>query len=214
MSTNAQHTTELLAIAKQGTRAAEGASRKIRSKEEIEAERALIIAVQDGDKTAFETLVRSYEKKVFWIAYNLLNNVEDAKDVAQDAFLRVFKAVHRFDLKFNFYTWLYRIVVNLAIDRLRKRGKQGTVSIEEFPTDPETESGPEEELRNSERGRKILEVLDSMPQKYRLLIVLRDVQQMGCEEISKIIGCTNATTRWRLHKAREIFKAKWSRITV
>jgi RNA polymerase sigma-70 factor (ECF subfamily) len=188
--------------------------RTVRSAQEMAAERSLIVCVQKGDMDAFEQLVKNYEKRVFWIAFNLLSNVEDAKDVAQDAFLRVFNAIERFDTKFNFYTWLYRIVVNLSIDKLRKRGKQNAVSIEEFTADPEADGGPEHQVRNIEMGDKIREVLDSMPDKYRAVILLRDVEQLSCGEISRIINCTNATTRWRLHKAREIFKAKWSRVDV
>lgn len=183
-----------------------------RSPEELQKESLLIQAAQKGDRAAFEELVVAYEKKVFWIAFNLVNHVEDARDIAQDAFLRVFKALDRFDPKFNFYTWLYRIVVNLAIDRLRKRGKQGVVSIDEFTSDPAIEDQTDRPMMNSELGKKINLILDSMPEKYRTIILLRDVSELSCEEIAKIIKCTNATTRWRLHRAREIFKEKWERL--
>ncbi|MCA9323194.1 MAG: sigma-70 family RNA polymerase sigma factor [Planctomycetes bacterium] len=192
----------------------ESEARRVRSPEEIAYERDLIQRSQAGDRDAFEEIVRTYEKKVFWIAYNLVGHVEDARDIAQDSFLRVHKALGRFDLRFNFYTWLYRIVVNLSIDRLRKRGKQNSVSIEEFPTDPATDYDAEAALRNTELGDQIRQVLDDMPDKYRAVILLRDVEQLGCEEISEIIGCTNATTRWRLHKAREMFREKWGRVDV
>ncbi len=189
-------------------------ARRQRSREEIEAERQLIRRVQAGDQDAFEELVKAYEKRIFWVAYNFVGHVEDARDIAQEAFLRVYKAIDRFDLRFNFYTWLYRIVMNLSIDRLRKRGKRNMVSIEEFPSDPETDADPERHYRQTEMGEKIREVLESMPEKYRTVIILRDVEQLSGEEISEIIGCTNATTRWRLHKAREIFREKWSRVEV
>jgi RNA polymerase sigma-70 factor, ECF subfamily len=185
-----------------------------RSPEEIEAERNLIRAIQGGDMEAFETLVKAYEQKVFWVAYGLVGNAEDARDISQECFLRVYKAIDRFDLRYNFYTWLYRIVVNLSIDRLRKNGKRNAVSIEEFPTDPSHSATPEIALQNTEMGRKILEILDELPEKYRTMIVLRDIEEMGCEEIAKIIGCTNATTRWRLHRAREMFKERWARVEV
>lgn len=190
----------------------EALTRSSRSPEELAAERELVARMQTGDTAAFEVLVKHYEKKVFWIAYNLVNHVEDAKDITQDSFLRVFKAIDRFDLRFNFYTWLYRIVVNLSIDRLRKRGKSNVVSIEEFPTDPEVFDSPDRDIANSELRRKIQTVLQSMPEKYRMVILLRDVHDLSCEDISKIIHCTNATTRWRLHKAREIFRARWEKV--
>ncbi len=189
--------------------------RRVRSPEEIRLEKERIVAAQGGDMKAFESLVTEYEKRVFWVAFNLVNNVEDAKDISQDAFLRVFKAIGRFDLKYNFYTWLYRIVVNLAIDSLRKKGKQGKVSLEEFPADPvETSKGPEDQLCSIELGERITAVLESMPEKYKTVILLRDVHELSCEVIAEIIDCTNATTRWRLHKAREIFREKWERVEV
>ncbi|MFT7618306.1 MAG: RNA polymerase sigma-70 factor (ECF subfamily) [Planctomycetota bacterium] len=189
--------------------------RRVRSPEEIRLEKELITNAQAGDMAAFESLVKQYEKRVFWVAFNLVNNVEDAKDIAQDAFLRVFKAIDRFDLKYNFYTWLYRIVVNLSIDWLRKKGKQSKVSLEDFPADPvETSKGPEELMRSLELGEEITSVLESMPDKYKTVILLRDVHELSCEEIAEVIDCTNATTRWRLHKAREIFREKWERVEV
>lgn len=191
-----------------------GMRRRVRSKEEIERERETIRKIQAGDTDAYAEIVRAYEKKVFWIAFNYVNHHEEAMDITQESFLRVFKAINRFDLRYNFYTWLYRIVVNLAIDRLRKRGKRNDVSIEEFPTDPAVEADAETVFRNREVGQKIRDVLDSMPEKYRTVILLRDVNGMSCADIGKIIECTNATTRWRLHKAREMFKEKWERIVV
>ncbi|MCB9833708.1 MAG: sigma-70 family RNA polymerase sigma factor [Planctomycetes bacterium] len=184
--------------------------RRQRSPEEIAREKEQIQAFQAGDMAAFEELVKAYEKRIYWVAYNLVGNPEDARDVAQDAFLRVAQAIDRFDLNYSFYTWLYRIVVNLAIDRLRKKGKQNAVSLEDFVSDPtEVELQPERELETVELGDRIQRILEELPEKYRTVILLRDVHELPCEEIAQIIGCTNATTRWRLHKARELFRARW-----
>jgi RNA polymerase sigma-70 factor (ECF subfamily) len=174
-------------------------------------ERALIKASQTGDLDAFGQLVQRYQKKVYWIAFSLVGHADDAQDLGQEAFLRVFKAIGRFKLQYNFYTWLYRIVVNLAIDHLRRKGKQQAVSVDEFPTEPAIFGGPERDMENSELRQRIAETLHSLPAKYKTVIVLRDVHGMSCEEISRIIHCTNATTRWRLHKARELFKQRWER---
>lgn len=176
-----------------------------------EEEKELIRAAQGGDLDAFGQLVLRYQKKVYWIAYGLVGDAEEAQDLAQEAFLRVHKAIDRFKLQYNFYTWLYRIVVNLAIDHLRKRGKHQSVSLDDFPTEPATFEGPERAMENSELRDRIRETLDSLPLKYKTVIVLRDINGMSCEEISQIIHCTNATTRWRLHKARELFKERWER---
>ncbi|HYC76766.1 MAG TPA: sigma-70 family RNA polymerase sigma factor [Planctomycetota bacterium] len=175
-------------------------------------DKELVVSCRQGDAQAFETLVRRYEKRVYWIAYNLVGSAEDARDLAQEAFLRVYRSLDRFDMRFNFYTWLYRIVVNLAIDHLRKRGKSDVVSLDEFPVDPAREDPPDREIRNDELKEKIRRTLDALPPKYKAVIVLRDVQELSCEEIAKIIDCTNATTRWRLHKARELFRERWEKM--
>ena len=176
------------------------------------ADKELVLLCRRGDSTAFETLVKRYEKKVYWIAYNLVGSAEDARDLAQEAFLRVFRSLDKFDLRYSFYTWLYRIAVNLSIDHLRKKGKSGVVSLEEFPVDPATDVPPDRGLRNDELKKRIQRTLDALPAKYKTVIVLRDVEEMSCEEIAKIINCTNATTRWRLHKARELFRARWEQL--
>jgi RNA polymerase sigma-70 factor, ECF subfamily len=172
----------------------------------------LVLACRAGDASAFETLVKRYEKKVYWIAYNLVGSAEDARDLAQEAFLRVYRSLDKYDLRFNFYTWLYRIAVNLSIDHLRKKGKGDVVSLEEFPVDPAREDPPDRAIRNEELKRRIQRTLDALPAKYKTVIVLRDVEEMSCEEIAKIINCTNATTRWRLHKARELFRDRWEKL--
>ena len=187
--------------------------RRVRSPEEIARERELVKAFQDGDMSAFESLVKTYEKRIYWVAFNLLGNAEDSRDVAQDAFLRVSQAIDRFDLNYSFYTWLYRIVVNLSIDKLRKKGKQNSVSLDEFPVDPtEVEVDPSRDLHTGELGDRIQRILDELPEKYRTVILLRDVHEFSCEEIAGMIGCTNATTRWRLHKARELFRGRWGQL--
>jgi len=175
-------------------------------------DRELVLRTRRGDPQAFETLVKRYEKRAYWIAFNLVGSAEDARDLAQEAFLRVFRSLDKFDVRYGFYTWLYRIVVNLSIDRLRRRGKSETVSLEEFPVDPAGENPPERGALNEELRQRISKTLDGLPPKYKAVIVLRDVQELPCEEIAKIVGCTNATTRWRLHKARELFRARWEKL--
>jgi RNA polymerase sigma-70 factor (ECF subfamily) len=174
-------------------------------------DKELVQQCRAGDAQAFATLVKRYEKKVYWIAYNLVGSAEDARDLAQEAFLRVYRSLAKFDERYGFYTWLYRIAVNLSIDHLRKKGKGETVSLEEFPVDPAGDSPPDKTVRDAELNDRIQRTLNALPAKYKAVIVLRDVEEMACEDIAKIINCTNATTRWRLHKARELFRDRWQR---
>ena len=85
---------------------------------------------QAGDESAYRELLERYQKRAFWIAYNLIHDVEESRDLAQEAFVRVFRSIHSYDPSRSFYTWLYRIVMNLAIDHLRKRSADKSTAVE------------------------------------------------------------------------------------
>jgi RNA polymerase sigma-70 factor (ECF subfamily) len=174
------------------------------------AEVELLKRCQLGREDAFCELVDKYQRRTYWIAFNMVGNYETAKEISQEAFVRVFRNLARFDVKKNFYTWLYQIVVNLSIDQLRKASHAKTVDLEGMggladpgPRDP-AESGERIETR-----RRVHLALDRLPPKYKAVLTLRDINGLSCEEISEIVGCTNATVRWRLHRARKLFKALW-----
>jgi RNA polymerase sigma-70 factor (ECF subfamily) len=142
-----------------------------------------------------------------------LNDGELAKDVVQEAFVRVFKNIHRFDPSKNFYTWLYQIVVNLSIDFLRKRASTRAAALDEMGEGIRTarsrkgpvDSGPREDTR-----RRVREALDVLPTRYKVVLSLRDIEGFSCEEIAEIVHCKNSTVRWRIHQARKLFKAVWN----
>ena len=174
------------------------------------AEVSLLQKCQQGREDAFRELMERYQRRVYWIAFNMLGNYESAKEVSQEAFIRVFRNIARFDVRKNFYTWLYQITVNLSIDRLRKASHAKAVDIDGLggladpgPRDP-ADAGERTETR-----QRVHLFLDRLPPKYKAVLTLRDIQGFSCEEISEIVGCTNATVRWRLHRARKLFKALW-----
>lgn len=175
------------------------------------ADAELIARCQASDQAAYQALVQRYQKKAFWIAYEMVNDKEEARDIVQEAFVRVYKAIDRFDKSKNFYTWLYRIVTNLCIDSLRKVPKTKTVSIEGISEALPRGNSPRESLEKRELGTQIDKILSVLPQKYKTMIVLRDVEGHSCIEISEILGCSHANVRWRLHKARKMFKELWER---
>lgn len=177
------------------------------------AEAELIRACQRGDEDAFAQLVRRYHGRAYWVAYGLLGNEEDARDVVQDAFLRVYRALDRFDFNQSFYTWLYRIVVNLAIDRLRRNAKARSVALDDVGEQPveSDRSAPDSELEADETRREVRKVLESLPEKYRTVMVLRELNGLSCKEIAGIVNSSHATVRWRLHVARKFFKEEWER---
>lgn len=174
----------------------------------------LIRASQRGEKDAFAELVKLYHSRAYWVAYGLLGDEEDARDVVQDAFIRVLGALERFDFAQSFYTWLYRIVVNLSIDRLRRRGKARAVALDDVAepvAEVEGEVVPSDRMESGETKREVHLVLEALPEKYKTVMVLREINGLSCKEIAKIVHCTHATVRWRLHVARRFFKDAWER---
>lgn len=174
----------------------------------------LIRASIRGEKDSFAELVKLYHGRAYWVAYGLLGDEEDARDVVQDAFIRVLGALDRFDFAQSFYTWLYRIVVNLSIDRLRRRGKAKSVALDDVPepvAEVERELVPSDRMESGETKREVHKVLEQLPEKYKTVMVLREINGLSCKEIAKIVHCTHATVRWRLHVARKFFKDAWER---
>jgi RNA polymerase sigma-70 factor (ECF subfamily) len=158
--------------------------------------------------------VSRYQERAFWVAYNLLGNTEEARDAAQEGFIRIYRAIDRFDFNMNFYTWLFRIVTNLCIDRLRKLKKNpavGLSGLEETLKDKSGDNIPSFRLEEKELVNNVRRVLDKLPEKYKAILVLRDIEGHSCKEISSITGASHATVRWRLHTARKLFKESWER---
>lgn len=170
---------------------------------------ALLRRCQQGDQDAYRTIVQQYQRRTYWIANNMINSYEKAQDISQEAFLRVFRNIHRFDLTKNFYTWLYQITTNLCIDHLRKRKRNPAGTLDESIGVPDPKRGPLGLVEAADMGGKVRETLDALPPKYSAVLVLRDIQGFSCGEISEILGATNATVRWRLHRARKMFKSSW-----
>jgi RNA polymerase sigma-70 factor (ECF subfamily) len=173
----------------------------------------IIKKCQQGDQEAFAELVRRYNDKVYWIAYQMVSNYEEARDISQEAFIRVYRSLSQFNLMSNFYTWLYRIVVNLSIDFLRKQKPGGkVVSLEKVAeVVNDNELSIEESLEKQEVSKEVHEVLQQLPAQYRAILILRDIEGFSCKEIAKILGCNSNTVRWRLFRARQIFKESWEK---
>ena len=171
--------------------------------------------VQDalaGDEDSFSAIVVRYQRKAFWIAFHVLGRVEDARDVTQEAFVRVYRSLHKFDFGRNFYTWFYRIVMNLAIDQLRKNRSARAASLDNFG---DGLAGTHETSMPAERKETrvmVWHVLDRLDDKFKSVLVLRDIHGMSCREIAPILKVTHATVRWRLHRGRQIFRDHWERM--
>ena len=177
----------------------------------------LIRAAQRGEERAFEELVRRHEERAVRVALALIGNKEDARDLAQDAFLRVFRNLERFDFEHEFTTWLYRIVTNLAIDFLRKRRPAMSTSAEQEEeadldlADPDGPA-PSEAMEHLETAERVRACIERLAPHFRSVMILRELEGLPCLEIARIVGTTHVTVRWRLHRGRKLFLEEWERM--
>ena len=176
-------------------------------------ERALIQRCIAGDAAAFEPLVEKYRQRVWRLAYQVLHDREEAWDVAQEAFVRAFHSLPSFRGQSAFYTWLFRITVNVATDRHRQRGAQARafgperVTEEEWArTTPDPGGGPEQQAARKEQRERIRSALDALPPKARTIIMLSDVEGLSYREIAEVLNCPIGTVMSRLHNARKRLK--------
>jgi RNA polymerase sigma-70 factor (ECF subfamily) len=177
----------------------------------------LIRRAQRGEEAAFAELVRRHEERAMRVALSLVANREDARDLAQEAFLRVFRNLERFDFEHEFTTWLYRIVTNLAIDHLRKRRPSMSTTAEEEEeadlelSDPSGEP-PSAPLERTETAERVRACIDRLAPHFRSVMILRELEGLPCTEIARIVGTTHVTVRWRLHRGRKLFLEEWERM--
>ncbi len=186
--------------------------------EKIQTDHALIEATRNGDEEAFSVIVGRYRNPITNYLYRFLNDYEEAVDLAQETFVRVYYALDRYHTEFAFSTYIYRIATNLAISELRKRKRRNVLSLtglfqsaddeqQEFQP-PDTRNRPDEDLAEDERNRVIAKAIVALPPKYRLPIILRDVEGKPYDEIAEILGLGLGTTKSRISRARGLLKDK------
>lgn len=168
----------------------------------------LVALCQKGEGEYFEILVRRYMEKAFRIALDFTHNTEEAKDLSQDAFMRAFSRIKQFDGRSSFYTWFYRLVVNLCLDHTRRKGRVVWERLEREndgvvePLEITDESAlPEQEVIANEAKRRADQMLESMPNKQRTAFLLRNHQGLPIAEIAKVMKTTEGTVRVYLHRA-------------
>ena len=175
----------------------------------------LVKRVRGGDQRAFKLLVERYQRKVYAVALGMLKNREDAMDVSQEAFVKVYKYLDHFKGDSSFYTWLYRITVNICIDVMRRKGSSGG-QMEEFDESIATDLGearigalgsrlgtnPQKSALRRELAEKIQEALATVPEKHRAILLLREVEGMSYEDLSRTLEIPKGTVMSRLFHAR------------
>jgi RNA polymerase sigma-70 factor, ECF subfamily len=181
---------------------------------------ALLERVKAGDVSAYDELVRKYERQVFRIAQHITQNREDAEDVMQDAFLKAYEKLDQFQGNSKFYTWLVRIAVNESLMRLRKRRTGKMVSMDE---DINTEEGsvprdfadwapdPEQNYSQSELAEILRKTIQGLPPGFRVVFVLRDVDGLSTEETAETLGLSVPAVKSRLLRARLQLRERLSR---
>jgi len=179
----------------------------------------LVRRCKGGDRQASRELVERYQRKVVAIALGMLYDREDALEVSQEAFAKVFSNIQQFKEESSFYTWLYRIVVNLAIDRQRQKSRQPLLerNNQEGESDPiyaipaAASADPYEQVKDKELGQRIHAALAELTPAHKAVILLREVEGLSYEEISEVLQCSRGTVMSRLHYARKRLQSRLRR---
>jgi RNA polymerase sigma-70 factor (ECF subfamily) len=180
----------------------------------------LLESTREGDEAAFAELVRRYRNQITNYVYRLTNDYEIAVDLAQETFLRVYRAAERYQSSYAFSTYIYRIATNLAISELRRRKRHRLVSLTGF-FQPREQGGEDCELDpadlqpladtalvEGERRQAVARAIATLPEKYRVPLVLRDVEERSYEEIARILGMSEGTVKSRISRARAFLRDK------
>jgi RNA polymerase sigma-70 factor (ECF subfamily) len=174
----------------------------------------LVDAAKRGDREAFRALFERYHRRAYSLAYGVVHNADDALDVVQDAFIKAHKYLDKFEGTSSFYTWLYRIVMNLAIDHLRKHRKSRAVDFAEANVREEDATGADElvpRILGANPGRALVDkeirgrieaALEELSDNHRAVLVMRELEGLSYEEMAQVMGCSKGTIMSRLFHAR------------
>ena len=177
----------------------------------------IIVRVQQGDQRAFEVLFRRYHTRLLHASYAIVHNQQDAREITQEAFVKIYTHIARFQPGTNFLTWAYRIVHNLSIDRYRRKKTAREV---EFDSDyqrnfsrpeevlpPSLGINPEKVCASHELREQIAKALDALSEKHREILILREVDGLQYDEIAEVLGIQTGTVMSRLFNARKNMQA-------
>ena len=173
----------------------------------------LVRRCQKGDATAFDELVTKYRSRIFAMIYHLVHNEQDAWDIAQDGFFKAWKSIDKFRFQSSFYTWLYRIMTNVAIDSLRKKqitgGQEFDDSINLHDVEPGSDLAPKSEplpskkMEHGEVRARIDGAIAKLSPEHRTVILLKEMEDLQYHEIAETVGCSIGTVMSRLFYARK-----------
>lgn len=181
------------------------------------AEQALLARLRAGDQNAFADVVRMYGGRMLAVTLRLLRNQADAEDAVQDAFISAFRSLDKFEGHSRLSTWLHRIAVNAALMKLRKASRLGEVQLgdllPEFLPDGHARrrarrliQSPDADLQNEDVRRVVQKKIDELPDAYRTVLILRDIEGLDTRQSAEMLGLTEAATKVRLHRARQALR--------
>lgn len=178
-------------------------------------EQKLVKRSKAGDLEAFEELVRLFERKVFTVAYRYVGNWTDAHDMAQEAFIKAFRSLPTLRDEASFASWLSKITVNVCRDELRKKNKREKISLDEMmessgkaPFCAQEAGCPENFVEQKEMSEAIQDVLNSLAEEHRIILIMREIQGMSYDEIAGVLRISSGTVKSRISRARQAFKQK------
>ena len=190
-----------------------GASNRAERRREAKVDRALVEKAQKGDREAFRQLVQRHQRRAFAIAIGVVRDENDAREIVQEAFLRVHKSLHKFEGGSSFFTWLYRIVTNLSIDFMRKPARREAELFDDpkiaedadaFPfVSTVADADPLDRVRRKEIAARIQEALDELPPYHRSVIIMREVEGMSYQQMAEAMEVSKGTIMSRLFHARQ-----------
>jgi len=185
--------------------------------QEADADFSIVKRVQAGDVAAFDQLILKYRERVFGVVYNLTANREDAADLAQDAFIKAFQSINRFQGHCSFFTWLYKIAVNTTLSHLRKNRLRSFFSLEKIQEDGTNaqlleqltdRNGADKDTYLRELQQKLNEAMQKLSIPHRTVITLFEIDGLSHSEIAEVMACSEGTVRSRLHYAKQFLQGE------
>lgn len=170
----------------------------------------IVAAARRGDRAAFGTLVKAYQRRAYAAAYGIVGNRDDALDLAQESFVRAYRAMHRFDPAMPFYPWLHQIVRNTCLNHLKRKKRRGEQSLDELMEQGydarEEEAGPSEVMQQDDLKRQVAAAMAKVSPEHREILRLRHMNDLSYAEIASMLDIPIGTVMSRLHAARKALK--------
>ena len=188
--------------------------------QEADADLTIVRQVQAGDMAAFDKLIVKYRERHLGVVYNLTSNREDTADLTQDAFIKAFQSINRFQGHCSFFTWLYKIAINTTLSHLRKNRLRNFFSLEKIQEDGASaqilelltdKHGADRDTHLRELQEKLNEALQKLSIAHRTVITLFEIDDLSHSEIAEVMGCSEGTVRSRLHYAKQFLQGEMSK---